>query len=69
MKIKHWYLKACYLYRSIVLSKKDSYSKIGLLKCFIGYINKTNAFPVSLCIKILQMNEYVKCFDSNNNEF
>ena len=51
--------------RRIVLSKKDLYDKKGSFKYFIGYINKTDAFPVPL--KLPQMNEYVKYFDSNNN--
>ena len=48
------------------MSKNDSYGKKGSLKCFIGYINETDAFPVSLWIKLRQMNGYVKYFDSNN---
>ena len=34
---------------------------------FIGYINKTDAFPIPSCIKLSQMNGYIKYFDSNNN--
>ena len=48
------------------LSKKDSYTKKGSFKYFIGYINETNVFSVSLCIKLPQMNGYVKYVDSNN---
>ena len=42
------------------MSKKDSF------KYFIGYINKTDAFPTPLWTKLPQMNRYVKYFDSNN---
>ena len=52
--------------KRIVLSEKDSYGKKGSFKYFIGYINKTYAFPVPLCIKLPQINAYVKYFDSNN---
>ena len=52
--------------RRIELFKKDSYGKKGSFKFFIGYINKTDALPIPLCIKLPQMNEYVKYFDSNN---
>ena len=48
------------------LSKKDSYTKKGFFKYFIGYTNETDAFSVPLCIKLPQMNGYVKYFDSNN---
>ena len=34
-------------------------------KCFIGYINETDAFPIPLRIKIPQMNGYVKYFNDN----
>ena len=34
-----------------MLSKKDSYGKIGSFKYFIGYINETDAFSVPLRIK------------------
>ena len=34
-------------------------------KCFIGYINETDAFPIPLRIKIPQMNGYVKYFNHN----
>ena len=49
-----------------MLSKQDSYGKKGSFKCFIWYINEADAFPVLLCIKVPQMNVYVKYFDSNN---
>ena len=49
-----------------VFSEKDSYGKKCSFKYFIGYINETHAFPVSLCIKLPQMNGYVKYFDSND---
>ena len=35
-------------------------------KYFIGYITKTNAFPIPSCIKLSQMNGYVKYYDNNN---
>ena len=34
-------------------------------KCFIGYINETDAFPMPLRIKIPQMNRYVNYFNDN----
>ena len=40
--------------------------KKGSVKSFTQYINETDAFPVPLCIKLPQMNEYIKYFDSNN---
>ena len=46
--------------RRIVLSKKDSNSKRGSIKYFIGYINKTNVFPILLCTHFFQMYGYVK---------
>ena len=49
----------------IMLSKKDSYGKKGSFKYIIGYINKTDAFPVPLCITLPQMNGYVKYFNDN----
>ena len=52
--------------RKIVLPKKDSYGKKCSFKYFIGYINETDAFPVPLCIKLPQMNGYVKYFDCNS---
>ena len=52
--------------RRIVFSRKDLYGKKGSFKYFIGYISETNAFPMTLCIKLSQMNIYIKCFDSNN---
>ena len=52
--------------RRIVLSKIDLYGKKGSFKYFIEYISETNAFPTLLCIKLLQMNGYVKYFDSNS---
>ena len=51
--------------RKIVLSKKDSYGKKGSLKYFIGHTNENDAFPVPLCIKLPQMNGYVKYFNDN----
>ena len=52
--------------RIIVLPKKDLYGKKGSFKYFIGYIHEGNVFPILLCIKLPQMNGYVKYFDRNN---
>ena len=49
----------------IVLSHKKSYIKDSF-KYFIGYRHKGNAFPSPLCIKLPQMNAYVKYFIKNN---
>ena len=51
--------------RRIVLSSKHSYGNKGSYKCFIGYINNCNAFPIPLCIKLPQMIGYTKYFDNN----
>ena len=51
--------------RRKVLSKKDSYCKKGSFKYFIGYINEPDSFLVPLCIKLPQMNGYVKYFNDN----
>ena len=48
----------------IVLFNKDSFGKKGAFKYVIGY--RTSQGIKSLCIKISQMNGYVKYFDSNN---
>ena len=53
--------------RRMVLSKKDSYGKKGLLRYFIGYIKETDAFPVPLFMKVPHVNRYVKYFDSKNS--
>ena len=45
------------------MSKKDLYCKKGSFKYFIGHIDEIDAFPVPLCIKIPQMNGYVKYFN------
>ena len=47
----------------ILVSKKETYSKKGSFKHFIGY-NDGDVIG-SLCIKLPQMVGYVKCFDSN----
>ena len=52
--------------RRIVLSKKDLYRKKSSFKCFVGYINESDAFSAPLCVKLPQTNGYVKYFDSNN---
>ena len=49
----------------ILLSHKKSYSK-DTFKYFIGHRHKGNAFPSPLCVKLPQMNAYVKYFDKNN---
>ena len=49
------------------MSKKDLYRKKGLFKYFIGYISENNAFSISLCIKLSQMNRSAKYFDSKMN--
>ena len=49
--------------RRILLSSKHSYDNKGSFKYFVGYINNVNAFPIPLCIKLPQMNEYTKYFD------
>ena len=36
------------------------------LNIFFGFIHEGSAFPMSLCIKLPQINGYVKYFDSNN---
>ena len=52
--------------RRTALSQKYLYSTKGSFKYFIGYINETDAFPVPSCIKLPQINGYLKYFDSNN---
>ena len=48
-----------------MLSKKNSYGKKGSFKYFVGYTNEIDAFPIPLCIKLSQMNGYVKYFDDS----
>ena len=48
------------------MSKKDSYGNKGSYKYFIGYIYEGTALPSPLCIKLSQMNKYIKYFDKNN---
>ena len=48
-----------------MFSKKDSCCKKCSFECFTGYEVETHAFPLSLCIKIPQMNGYVKYFNDN----
>ena len=58
--------------RKIVLSIKDSYDKKGSFKYSFNYsiqfysMNKTDAFPMPLFIKLPQVNGYIKHFNSNN---
>ena len=47
----------------ILISKKEPYGKKNSLKYFIGYNDDDVMRP--LCIKLHQMIDYVKCFDSN----
>ena len=49
-----------------MLSKNNLYGKKGSFQYFIGYISETNAFPIPLCIKLPQMNEYDTYSDSSN---
>ena len=44
----------------IVLYEKDSCGKKGSFKCFTYYINETDPFSVPLCIKLCQVNGYIK---------
>ena len=50
-----------------MLSKKDLYGNKGSFKYFIGYIHMGNFSTIPFCIKLPQMNGYVKYFDQNNN--
>ena len=58
--------------RKVVLSIKDSYDKKGSFKYSFKYsiqfysMNKTDAFPIPLFIKLPQVNGYIKHFNSNN---
>ena len=47
-----------------MLSSKDSYGNKASFKYFIGCIN--NGFSIPLCIKIPQVNGYVKYIDNKN---
>ena len=51
--------------KEIVLSHQKSYIKDSF-KYFIEYRHKGNAFPSPLCVKLLQMNSYAKCFNKND---
>ena len=46
-----------------ILVSKDPYGKKNSFKCFIGYNDCDDIRP--LCIKLLQMTGYAKCFDRN----
>ena len=52
--------------RRIVLYKKDLFDKKRSFKYFVGYTHEGIAFPIPLCIRLPQMNGYVRYFDSNN---
>ena len=52
--------------RRIVLSRVYSCCNKGSFKYFIGYIHKNEAFPKLFCIKLPEMNSFVKYFDNNN---
>ena len=54
------------LNRIIVLSKKRLCGKKRSFKYFISYISKAKVFSIPLCLKLPQMNRYVKYFDSNH---
>ena len=47
----------------ILISKKEPYIKKISFRYLIGYKDNDNIRP--LCIKLPQMTEYVRCFDSN----
>ena len=42
-----------------MLSSIHLYVNKGSFKYFIGYITKTNSFPIPSCIKLSQMNGYI----------
>ena len=48
---------------NILVSRKESYATKNLLKYFFGYNDDDVIRP--LCVRISQMTDYVKCFDSN----
>ena len=50
----------------IVLSKKFLYGNKTPFKYLIGYIHIGDVLQIPLCIKLPQMNGYVKYFDNNN---
>ena len=52
--------------KRIVLSKIHWYDIKGSFKYFKGHIHKSRVFLSPLCIKLPQMNAYVKYFDNNN---
>ena len=52
--------------KRIVLSKIHWYDIKGSFKYFKGHIPKSRVFLSPLCIKLPQMNAYVKYFDNNN---
>ena len=49
-----------------MLFRKNSYREKGWFKCFIGYINEINAFPVPLYIKLPQMKGMSNILDKAN---
>ena len=48
----------------ILVSKKEPYGSNNSVKYFIGHIDNDVIRP--LCIRLPQMIDYVKCFESNN---
>ena len=50
----------------MILSKKESYGNKSSYKYFLGFIYEGTALPSPLCIKVSQMNAYVKYFDKNS---
>ena len=48
-----------------MLFKENSSGSKGSFKYFIGYIHEGSSLPISLYLKLPQMNGYVKYFDNN----
>ena len=51
--------------RKIVLFKKNSYGEKVSLKYVVGHINETDAFPVSLWIKLHQINGLIAIINAS----
>ena len=52
--------------KRIILLKRESYGNKSSYKYFLGFIYEGTALPSPLCIKVSQMNAYVKYFDKNS---
>ena len=52
--------------KRIMLSKKEQYGNAGSYKCYIGCGFKGCNIPSRFCIKLPQLNAYVKYFDKNS---